>query len=128
MRTLLLAALFTLFATSAYGADFIFEFDHSPVKEVVSYNVYVEAELWGSADVADVQPVTGYFIMSVTKALDYDTLLSFQMTAVFADGTEGLMSNAISGTVPRPVEPEVPPVLNRIIIRDGDVETILDSG
>ena len=127
MRLLIIAAI-CLLATNLYGADITLEFDHNPVKEVVSYSVYVDSALYATADIADIIPETGYYRMVKVGDISYDVLISFQITATFADGTEGFLSNAVSGVVPKPVEPEVPPVLNRVIIKDGDTTTILVSG
>ena len=125
---LFIISIICLVATPLYGADITLEFDHSPVKEVVSYSIFVDSELFATADLADVIPETGYYRMVKVGEISYDVLISFQVIAKFTDGTENPISNAVSGTVPRPPEPEEPVNLRRVIIRDGDTETILTSG
>ena len=125
---LFIIGIVCLIATPLYGADITIEFDHSPVKEVVSYSIFIDSKLFATADLADVIPETGYYRMVKVGEISYDVLISFQIAAKFADGTTGFLSNAVSGVVPKPIEPEIPPTLNRVIIQDGDIQTILVSG
>lgn len=132
MKTLITALAILLLAATAQAKELTIEFDHSPVKEVASYQVYVDDQLFATASVNDVLPETGYYRMVFTGiVLQYDIVQSFKINTVFADGSIGDFSGVITGIIPRPevpVVPEVPPTLRRVIFVDDDgSQTILEG-